>query len=67
LREPVGSLSLPTLIITGSFDQSTPPALGQKLHSRIAGSRLVELAAAHISNVEQSDGFTQAILGFLQS
>ena len=67
LREPVGSLSLPALIITGSFDQSTPPALGQQLHSRIAGSRLVELAAAHISNVEQSDSFTQAILGFLQS
>ena len=67
LRDPVGSISLPTLIIIGSFDQSTPPALGQELHSRIADSSLVELAAAHISNVEQSDNFTQAILGFLRS
>ena len=65
LCEQIGVITTPTLIITGKFDQSTPAALGQQLQALIAGARLIELSAAHISNVERSEEFTRAVLEFL--
>ena len=65
LRGQIGTITTPTLIMTGKFDQSTPPALGQQLQAQIASARLIELSAAHISNVERSEEFTRAVLEFL--
>ena len=65
LRENVQSIQAPTLILCGSHDASTTCAESQFLASCIAGSRLVELPAAHISNVEAAQRFTAAVRDFL--
>jgi 3-oxoadipate enol-lactonase / 4-carboxymuconolactone decarboxylase len=49
LAGAIGAIQTPTLIITGQFDQSTPPAMGQVIHAAIAGSQLTQLPTAHIS------------------
>jgi 3-oxoadipate enol-lactonase len=65
LRERVGEVKLPTLIISGTSDAVTPPAEGKGIAERIPGARLVELPAAHLSNVEAAAQFTDAVLQFL--
>ena len=64
-RPDIGRIHLPTLIIAGRHDGSTPPELGLEIHHLIAGSRYVELDAAHLSNWEQADAFTAALMDFL--
>ncbi len=54
-----------TLIIAGMHDAVTPPAEGRRMVELIPGSKLVELDAAHISNVEASQRFTAEVLAFL--
>jgi 3-oxoadipate enol-lactonase len=65
LREAIGSIRCPVLCIAGSTDVATPPEALQFVHERIAGSTLVTLDAAHLSNVEQHEAFNRALLGFL--
>jgi 3-oxoadipate enol-lactonase len=65
LTTGVGTITAPTLVVNGLRDAATPPALGRWLVERIASSRLVELDAAHLSNVEQADLFNDAVIRFL--
>jgi 3-oxoadipate enol-lactonase len=66
LREMVPTIHVPSLIIAGALDESTPLSQSQELHAAIMGSELVVLhEAAHLSNVEQPDEFSKAVLGFL--
>jgi len=39
--------------------------LGREIAASIPGAQYVELEAAHLSNVEQPDAFTAAVLKFL--
>jgi 3-oxoadipate enol-lactonase len=56
----------PTLIIVGEDDQGTPVTAAEAMRERIAGSKMVVLpSSAHLSNVEQPEAFTNALLGFL--
>ncbi|WP_295854242.1 3-oxoadipate enol-lactonase [Tardiphaga sp.] len=55
----------PTLVIAGRQDMATPVAAGEYIRSQIPGASLTILDAAHISNVEQSHAFTDAVVGFL--
>lgn len=55
----------PTLVIAGRHDPSTPVAAGEYIRSRIPSASMTILDAAHISNVEQSHAFTEAVTGFL--
>jgi len=55
----------PTLVISSTHDPVTPPDDGRFLAEGIAGARYVELAAAHLSNVEAAEGFNAALLDFL--
>jgi 3-oxoadipate enol-lactonase len=64
-RPDIGRIDVPTLVIAGRRDGSTPPALGLEIHHLIAGSRYVELDAAHLSNWEQVDAFSEALMDFL--
>lgn len=66
-REAITRIKVPTLIITGARDIATPPADGRFLAQHIAGSRLVEIDAAHLSNVESSREFNEALLSFFTS
>jgi 3-oxoadipate enol-lactonase len=67
LREAIAAIRCPVLAIAGSSDVATPPAALQFIHERIAGSRLVTLDAAHLTNVEQHEAFTAALSEFLQA
>jgi 3-oxoadipate enol-lactonase len=65
LSDTVGSITAPTLVIGGSADLATPIEQSRWLHEHIAGSRLVELAAAHLSNLDREPEFTAALDQFL--
>ncbi len=57
----------PTLIIVGERDVSTPwEGHGEILAREIAGSRVVCLPAAHLSNIECPRSFAAALLDFLR-
>ena len=64
--ERLTQIKLPTLIMVGEEDPGTPVAASEAMHARISGSRLVILAAArHLSNIEQADAFSTALMEFL--
>jgi 3-oxoadipate enol-lactonase len=65
LRDSAASIKVPTLVIGGVHDQATPVEQARWLHEQIAGSRLVELDAAHLSNLDRESEFTAALDGFL--
>ncbi|MEO8264172.1 MAG: 3-oxoadipate enol-lactonase [Ilumatobacteraceae bacterium] len=65
LREVVGSIAVPTMVIGGADDQATPIEQTRWLHSQIGDSRLVELDAAHLSNLDREQEFTAALEAFL--
>jgi 3-oxoadipate enol-lactonase len=65
LRQEVGAIATPTLLIGGLADQATPIEQARWLHDQIAGSRLVELNAAHLSNLDSETEFTAALDKFL--
>lgn len=65
LRPIAGLIALPSLVIAGSKDPATPPIHAERLARAIAGSKLVSLDAAHLSNIEQPEAFTAALLDFV--
>ena len=64
LRAEVSRVACPTLVVTGRHDPATPPALGCWLAEHIPGAKLLDLDAAHLSNVERPDEFNSAVLTF---
>src|SRR6201981_1217618 len=64
-RELLPKIKSPTLVIAGRHDMSTPVAAGELIRSKIPGASMTILDAAHISNIEQSHAFTEAVVGFL--
>ncbi len=60
-------VTAPTLVIVGKQDPATPPSAGEAIAKAIKGAKLVALDAAHISNIEQPQAFTKAVLDFLNS
>jgi len=65
-REQIATIGAPTLIVCGRFDAVTTPEHGRFMQERIPGAELVEFHAAHLSNVEAGDAFSQAVLAFLR-
>ena len=59
--------SPPTLIVCGSGDPVTTTENGRFMQERIAGAELVEFYAAHLSNVQAGDEFSQRVLDFLRA
>lgn len=64
-REAIRSVLNPVLVIVGTVDPATPPAAGRLIAEAIPGAALVELEAAHLSNLEQPEAFTRTVLDFL--
>lgn len=56
-----------TLVVAGDCDDATPLSDGEALANAVPGARLATLHAAHLSNVEQRELFTQTVLHFLTS
>jgi pimeloyl-ACP methyl ester carboxylesterase len=66
LREQVGEITAPTLVVSGSEDPATPPENGRLIAAGISGARFVELAgAAHLGNVERATQFNELLLEHL--
>ncbi|MBI5015621.1 MAG: 3-oxoadipate enol-lactonase [Deltaproteobacteria bacterium] len=66
LTDRLAGIAVPTLVLVGDEDLSTPVAASQAIHERIDGSTLITLPrAAHLSNVEQPEAFNRALVAFL--
>jgi 3-oxoadipate enol-lactonase/4-carboxymuconolactone decarboxylase len=65
-RPLLASIRVPTLIIVGESDASTPwQGHGEILAREIAGSRVERLPTAHLSNLETPRAFIAALCRFL--
>jgi 3-oxoadipate enol-lactonase len=66
LRSRLGSVTAPTLVISGEQDAATPPEHGALIASGINGARHVVIAgAAHLANVGAPGEVTAALLEHL--
>jgi 3-oxoadipate enol-lactonase len=65
-EEELGKISNPTLVLAGSEDATTPPALARQLAGGIRGARYLELkGCGHCPQIEDPDAFVAAVEGFL--
>jgi 3-oxoadipate enol-lactonase len=64
-RELLPKIKAPTLVIAGKHDPATPLEANEYIASHIPGAKLIVLDAAHLSNIEQPEAYTDAVLGFL--
>lgn len=65
-RETIEAIGLPVLVIAGADDPATPPDHAHQIAEAIEGAQLAVLPdAAHLSNIEQSALFNQALTDFL--
>lgn len=61
-------IQLPTLILVGEEDATTPPQKSRRMHAAIAGSQLVPIPrAGHMSPVEEPEAVNAALETFLAS
>jgi len=65
LREALPRIGVPSLVIAGALDPSTPPAMAEAIADAIPNARLAILDSAHLSNVEKAEEFNRLILNFL--
>jgi 3-oxoadipate enol-lactonase len=62
----LGAVGLPTLVVAGADDPSTPPADLEAIAGEIPGARLIVLdRARHLVNVERADDLNADLLSFL--
>jgi pimeloyl-ACP methyl ester carboxylesterase len=66
LSGEIGSIRTPTLIVCGSEDKMTPPALSESLREMIPGARLALIPeAGHLVMMEDPEGFNEALRSFV--
>ena len=58
-------ISAPTLVIAGRRDLATPIEMSEAILGQIPGAKLAILEAAHLSNVERPQAYTNVVLDFL--
>ncbi len=66
-RNLLAKITAPTLVIAGRHDGGTPPEAGEFIRDRVPGAKFALLDAAHLSNVEAPEKFTETVLGFLNA
>ena len=66
--QPISS-SVPTLILTGSFDPVTPPSMAKEISSTLPNSQLVEIPyMSHVFDGLQNEFcFDQMVIDFLNA
>jgi pimeloyl-ACP methyl ester carboxylesterase len=68
LRDVLGTIRVPTLLVYGDADVRAPRAVAESLHAVIPGSELVMLpGVGHMTNVEAPEGFNAVVRDFLRS
>ena len=66
LRERIGAIRTPTLILAGADDPSTPVAMSEDIRARILDAELVIIPrAAHLLAIERAEVVNAHLLGFL--
>jgi pimeloyl-ACP methyl ester carboxylesterase len=66
-RERVHGIRAPTLIICGSEDRVTPPALSRVLTQLIPGAHFEPIeGAGHLGNLERPDEFNTLVGAFVR-
>jgi pimeloyl-ACP methyl ester carboxylesterase len=66
VRDDLGAIRSPTLVIVGRHDPLTPPDMGAVLQKAIADARLLVIeGAGHVVMYDQPDIFNDAVLAFL--
>jgi 3-oxoadipate enol-lactonase len=66
LRAEVGSIRVPTLVLSAADDPATPPEHGRLIAEAVEGARLVVLERGrHLVALEQPDDFARAVLAYL--
>ncbi len=64
--EQLAGIKVPTLILVGDHDECDP-SLSEAMHAKIAGSKMVVLPkAGHMTFVDQTKMFVDAVEGFLE-
>jgi pimeloyl-ACP methyl ester carboxylesterase len=67
-RPWLSSINVPTLLVFGDQDPLAPPEVIQTLQNGIPQVQLATIQnAGHLSNLEQPEAFTGAVLSFLHS
>ena len=63
----LSKIKVPTLILVGEKDVTTPPENSQMMHANIPGSELhIIPRAAHMSNLENPDVFNEHLMNFMR-
>jgi 3-oxoadipate enol-lactonase len=65
LRQILPTIRVPCLVLAGTHDQSATTADAHFLANAIPGAQYVEIATAHLSNIEAPHDFNQQVLQFL--
>jgi 3-oxoadipate enol-lactonase len=65
LRDRLGRITRPTLVIAGEHDPVTTVADARFIVDRVRGAQLATLAASHLSNIEAAAAFNDTVLQFL--
>lgn len=64
----LGLLAAPTLVLVGDQDPGTPPAVAERIHERILGSRYEVIPdASHLTNVSNPRRFNELVRSFIGS
>ncbi len=66
-RQKISTIRAVTLVVAGTYDPSTPPAMGQEIARAIRGSQYAELPTAHLSNIEAAETFNNVVGYFLNA
>jgi 3-oxoadipate enol-lactonase len=66
-RESNRAIQTPTLVIAGTQDEATPPAMSEAMAEAIPGAKLARIDAAHLSAVERPVEFAQLLIDFWRS
>ena len=64
-RSLLPKITVPTLVIAGRRDPATTLEAGEYIKDHVPGARIAVLEAAHISNLEQPQAYTDTMLEFL--
>jgi 3-oxoadipate enol-lactonase len=65
-RDRAAAIRVPTLVLCGTEDRPTPPALSAELAALVPGSRIAMIpGAGHLTNLERPAEFNQAVDDFL--
>jgi 3-oxoadipate enol-lactonase len=67
VRPLLGSVTAPTLVLSGASDPASPPERGREIATAISRARFEIIpAAAHLACLERPDAVTAVLVPFLE-